>query len=103
MLGLLIDTEIDWVAYMEQVAQYLGGERNYEAIKGGTGSLVYPAAHVYTYSVLYKLTDGGKNILLAQGLFAGVYMVALGVVMACYRKAGVSCNHHQPTNLLVVR
>ena len=27
--SLLIDTEIDWVAYMEQVEIYLSGERDY--------------------------------------------------------------------------
>jgi ALG3 protein len=35
------DTEIDWKAYMEQVAQFLQGERNYAVIKGGTGPLWY--------------------------------------------------------------
>jgi len=37
----LADTEIDWKAYMEQVEQYLAGERNYALIKGGTGPLWY--------------------------------------------------------------
>ncbi|KYK59123.1 Glycosyltransferase, ALG3 [Drechmeria coniospora] len=80
-------TEIDWVAYMEQVAQFVAGERDYSSIKGGTGPLVYPAAHVYTYTGLYYLTDGGKNILLAQQLFAILYMATLALVMLCYRQA----------------
>ncbi|KAL8720193.1 MAG: hypothetical protein Q9225_002923 [Loekoesia sp. 1 TL-2023] len=80
-------TEIDWEAYMQQVSQYLNGERDYALIKGGTGPLVYPAAHVYIYSILYKLTDGGKNILLAQAIFAWLYLGTLTVVMACYRMA----------------
>ncbi|KAL8944314.1 MAG: hypothetical protein Q9216_000498 [Gyalolechia sp. 2 TL-2023] len=80
-------TEIDWEAYMQQVSQYLNGERDYTLIKGGTGPLVYPAAHVYIYSVLYRLTDGGKNILLAQAMFAWLYLGILTVVMACYRMA----------------
>ncbi|KAI4204223.1 MAG: hypothetical protein LQ346_001638 [Caloplaca aetnensis] len=80
-------TEIDWEAYMQQISQYLDGERDYTLIKGGTGPLVYPAAHVYIYSILYKLTDGGKNILLAQAIFAWLYLGILSVVMACYRKA----------------
>ncbi|RDW69607.1 putative glycosyltransferase family 58 protein [Coleophoma cylindrospora] len=80
-------TEIDWKAYMEQVEQYHAGERDYTQIKGGTGPLVYPAAHVYIYSALYKITDHGTNILLAQGIFGGLYLCTLAVVMACYRQA----------------
>ncbi|KAL8930910.1 MAG: hypothetical protein Q9208_000011 [Pyrenodesmia sp. 3 TL-2023] len=80
-------TEIDWEAYMQQVSQYHNGERDYTLIKGATGPLVYPAAHVYIYSILHKLTDGGKNILLAQAIFAWLYLGTLTVVMACYRKA----------------
>lgn len=85
----MADTEIDWEAYMEQASQYLNGERDYTMIKGGTGPLVYPAFHVYIYSVLYKLTDEGKNIFLAQAIFAWWYMAILMLVMACYRKARV--------------
>ncbi|KAG7109502.1 hypothetical protein HYQ45_017851 [Verticillium longisporum] len=55
-------TEIDWVAYMEQIGQIVAGERDYSKIKGGTGPLVYPAAHVYTYTGLYYLTDEGTNV-----------------------------------------
>ncbi|KAK0643875.1 glycosyltransferase family 58 protein [Cercophora newfieldiana] len=80
-------TEIDWVAYMEQISQFLSGERDYTKIRGGTGPLVYPAAHVYTYTGLYHLTDEGKNIFFAQQLFALLYLTTLTVVMACYWKA----------------
>lgn len=86
----MADTEIDWKAYMEQVAQYLAGERDYTAIKGGTGPLVYPAGHVYIYSFLYEVTDRGRNILRAQWLFAGLYLATLLVVMLCYREARVT-------------
>lgn len=89
MDGFAIDTEIDWKAYMEQVSQFVSGEHDYTKIKGGTGPLVYPAAHVYTYTVLYYLTDKGKDIFLAQQLFAVLYIVTLAVVMACYWKAKV--------------
>ncbi|EKG13022.1 Glycosyltransferase ALG3 [Macrophomina phaseolina MS6] len=82
-------TEIDWKAYMEQVAQYLAGERDYTRIKGGTGPLVYPGAHVYIYRGLYSLTDEGRDIRLAQIIFAGLYVAVLTIVMACYRLAKV--------------
>ena len=84
------DTEIDWRAYMEQVALYTKGERDYTKIRGGTGPLVYPAAHVYIYRILYGLTDGGVNIRLAQYVFGILYLATLSVVMACYRQAKVS-------------
>ena len=77
---------------MQQVAQYLGGERDYTLIKGGTGPLVYPAAHVYIYTALYYITDQGREIARAQVLFAALYIGVLGVVMACYRMAQVCLN-----------
>lgn len=77
---------------MQQVEQYLGGERDYMLIKGTTGPLVYPAAHVYIYSGLYHITDGGKDIRKAQIIFAGLYLGVLSLVMACYRKAKVLLN-----------
>ncbi|RFU80236.1 dol-p-man:man5 c2-pp-dol alpha-1,3-mannosyltransferase [Trichoderma arundinaceum] len=82
-------TEIDWMAYMEQIAQFVDGERDYPKMEGGTGPLVYPAAHVYIYTGLYYLTDNGTNIFLAQQLFAALYMATLGLVMLCYWKAKV--------------
>lgn len=85
----LIDTEIDWVAYMEHIDQYVSGERDYTKFEGGTGPLVYPAAHVYIYTGLYYLTNKGKDIFLAQQLFGGLYLITLAVVMACYWKAKV--------------
>lgn len=74
---------------MQQISQYVSGERDYSKIEGGTGPLVYPAAHVYTYTGLYRLTSEGKNILLAQQLFTVLYMATLAVVMLCYWKAKV--------------
>ena len=84
------DTEIDWQAYMQQVALFLAGERDYTLLKGGTGPLVYPAAHVYIYSALYYVTDEGRDIRRAQLIFAGVYLGTLGAVMGVYRNAKVS-------------
>jgi alpha-1,3-mannosyltransferase len=74
---------------MEQVKQYDNGERDYMQIKGGTGPLVYPAAHVYVYWALYHITDKGTNILLAQRMFGVLYLSTLSIVMACYRRAKV--------------
>jgi alpha-1,3-mannosyltransferase len=67
-----IDTEIDWKAYMEQIEQYLAGERD-----------------VYIYYVLYHVTNKGTDILMAQRIFALVYLGTLAIVMACYRRAKV--------------
>ena len=36
-------TEIDWVAYMQEVTTYQSGERDYINIRGDTGPIVYPA------------------------------------------------------------
>ena len=66
-LTLLSDTEIDWVAYMEEVAGPMkDGVWDYTKLEGGTGPLVYPAGFVWIYSALYWLTSGGANIKLAQ-------------------------------------
>lgn len=45
------DTEIDWVAYMQEVEGFLDGERNYFNLRGDTGPLVYPAGFLYAYAV----------------------------------------------------
>lgn len=91
--GLIVQkipyTEIDWVAYMQQIEKYRAGERDYSKILGQTGPLVYGASHVYIYDALYMLTDRGRNIFGAQCLFLVVYLATLGTVMACYRKAKV--------------
>ena len=77
-------TEVDWKAYMQEVAGFLEGERNYEKIKGDTGPCVYPAGFLYVFSVLYWVTDQGRNILLAQGIFGVLYLVNLAVVVSLY-------------------
>ncbi|KAK5133689.1 hypothetical protein LTR08_007443 [Meristemomyces frigidus] len=80
-------TEIDWKAYMQQVSQYIGGERDYVKLYGDTGPLVYPAAHVYVYRLLHYLTDEGRDVRLAQYMFIGLYLATLAMVMQCYRQA----------------
>ncbi|KAH7130382.1 Lethal(2)neighbour of Tid protein [Dendryphion nanum] len=91
--GVVIETipytEIDWKTYMEQIEIYLKGERDYKNITGGTGPLVYPAAHVFIYRILHKLTDAGRDIQMAQYIFALVYLLTVATVMQCYRAAKV--------------
>lgn len=88
LLTDITDTEIDWTTYMEQVSQYISGERDYTLIKGSTGPLVYPAAHVYIYTLLYHLTNQGRDILLGQVLFVILYLTTLAVVVTCYARSG---------------
>ncbi|GAO46345.1 hypothetical protein G7K_0577-t1 [Saitoella complicata NRRL Y-17804] len=72
---------------MTQVSQFLAGERDYSLIKGGTGPLVYPAGHVYVYTALFKITNGGNDVFAAQVIFTALYLTTLALVMACYRRA----------------
>ncbi|KAI8891196.1 glycosyltransferase family 58 protein [Backusella circina FSU 941] len=80
-------TEIDWVAYMQEVGGFISGERDYTKLKGDTGPLVYPAGFVYIYSALYYLTDKGSNIRLAQYFFEGLYLLNQATVFAIYKKS----------------
>ena len=74
---------------MQQVAQYISGERDYVKLYGDTGPLVYPAAHVYIYRFLYAITGQGRDIRIGQYVFIGVYLASLGLVMQCYRRVRV--------------
>ena len=56
-------TEIDWVAYMQEVTGFMSGQTDYLQLYGDTGPLVYPAGFVYIYSILRHLTEQGTNIL----------------------------------------
>lgn len=80
-----IDTEIDWSTYMEQVSVFVNGSREYSEIKGSTGPCVYPAGHLYFFSILYFLTNQGTSILKAQFIFLLIYMVNGLMVMEIYR------------------
>ncbi|KAH9376873.1 hypothetical protein HPB48_002811 [Haemaphysalis longicornis] len=79
-------TEIDWKAYMQEVEGVLNGTFDYAQLKGDTGPLVYPAGFVYIFAALYYVTDQGRNIVLAQYLYAGLYLVTLCVVFSLYNK-----------------
>eukprot|EP00898_Chlorokybus_atmophyticus_P006045 jgi/Chlat1/6441/Chrsp45S09065 len=75
-------TEIDWEAYMSQVAQYSKGERDYAKIRGGTGPIVYPAGFVHIYAWLRDVTGG--QVFPAQVLFSALYIFELATVFMIY-------------------
>jgi alpha-1,3-mannosyltransferase len=88
-------TEIDWIAYMQEVEGWLKGELNYYNLKGDTGPLVYPAVFLYIFGALHQVTNGGTNIRLAQWIFAGIYIINLIVVFAIY----ISCGEELVVNV----
>lgn len=80
-------TKIDWDAYMSQVNGFLGGERDYNNLKGDTGPLVYPAGFLYIYSSFLYLTGG--HVYPAQILFGFLYIINLAIVLFIYVKTDV--------------
>lgn len=80
-------TEIDWIAYMHEVEGVTNGTFDYTKLKGDTGPLVYPAGFVYIFMILYYITEHGKNIRLAQYIFAGLYILLLYLVFRIYCKS----------------
>lgn len=77
-------TEIDWIAYMQEVEGVINGTLDYSKLQGDTGPLVYPAGFVYVYSILYFITGYGKNIRVAQYLFVLIYLITLYLVYRIY-------------------
>lgn len=73
-------TEIDFSTYLQQARIFLAGERDYALIKGDTGPCVYPAGHLYAYTLLNYVTDGGQYLERAQWFFAGIYVATLALV-----------------------
>jgi alpha-1,3-mannosyltransferase len=73
-------TEIDWIAYMQEVEGVTNGTYDYSLLKGDTGPLVYPAGFVWIYTGLYYATNLGKNIKLAQCFFAVLYLAFMALV-----------------------
>lgn len=69
---------------MEEVEGFLEGERDYTKIIGNTGPLVYPAGFLYVFTGLRALTDNGTNIVAAQLIFAGIYIINLVVILLLY-------------------
>ncbi|GAA5822603.1 hypothetical protein JCM3770_000615 [Rhodotorula araucariae] len=80
-------TEIDFSTYLQQAQAFVSGARDYSLMKGDSGPAYYPALHIYAYSALSWLTEGGKELQRAQWAFAGVYVATLAVVMlGIYRR-----------------
>jgi alpha-1,3-mannosyltransferase len=85
---------------MQQIEQFLGGERDYAMIKGSTGPLwysyyvyrdngSYPAGHVWIYTALYKITSKGHDIFAAQVVFMVIYLITLAITLSVYKSAKV--------------
>ncbi|KAG8284777.1 lethal(2)neighbour of tid protein [Homalodisca vitripennis] len=79
-------TEIDWIAYMQEVEGVVNGTFDYSKLKGDTGPLVYPGGFLYVFGALYFITGHGSNIRLAQYIFAGFYLILLVSVFVIYNK-----------------
>lgn len=93
-------TEIDWVAYMQEVTTYQHGERDYVNIRGDTGPLVYPAGFLYLYSFLKYIATksidipddslglGGSTspdaIRIIQWAFVFLYVLNAAIVLMLY-------------------
>mmetsp|Transcript_4985 Transcript_4985/g.7617 ORF Transcript_4985/g.7617 Transcript_4985/m.7617 type:complete len:458 (-) Transcript_4985:22-1395(-) len=92
-------TEIDWIAYMQEVTTYQNGERDYTNIRGDTGPLVYPAGFLYLYGFFKDIatrsidaTDptglGGSTspeaIRIIQWVFVVLYVINSAVVLMLY-------------------
>ncbi|CAH8556785.1 dolichyl-P-Man:Man(5)GlcNAc(2)-PP-dolichol alpha-1,3-mannosyltransferase, variant 2 [Schistosoma haematobium] len=78
-------TEIDWVAYMQQVSGFINGTLDYDKLEGQTGPCVYPAGHLYVYTFLHWLSGGGSLIRNAQFVFLGLYITTLVLIFNIYR------------------
>jgi alpha-1,3-mannosyltransferase len=105
-------TEIDWVAYMQEVTTYQAGERDYVNIEGNTGPLVYPAGFLYLYEWCKLVAANGMGgsdeselagstspeaIRKAQWLFVALYLFNACIVLVLYHEVllGMRRRHEQ--------
>ena len=80
-------TEIDWVAYMQEVEPVIkNGSYDYYDLKGDTGPLVYPAGFVWVFSAFYLATDQGTDIQRAQHIYVMLYLLMLTLVFCILMK-----------------
>ena len=101
-------TEIDWVAYMQEVTSWQDGERDYLKIRGDTGPLVYPAGFLYLYGMLKWLAgEDGSDIRTIQNAFAALYVTNAAVILSIYTIVARSLcegrNRHGPYSNLVLK
>lgn len=82
-------TEIDWVAYMQEVKYFLDGELNYYNIRGDTGPLVYPAGFLYVFSIFYYVTNNGLDIRTGQYIFTLIYVGMIITTLLIYKQGEV--------------
>ena len=76
-------TEIDWIAYMQEVDfWWIDGEYDYMNIYGNTGPLVYPAGFLYLFRGLQVITN--REIPQAQLVFLGFYIATQAVILKLY-------------------
>ena len=72
------------------------GERDYKAIEGDTGPIVYPAGHLYAYSILHWLSNHG-SIGAAQIIFGTLYLINQVILQpACISRSGIPISGHMP-------
>eukprot|EP01127_Copromyxa_protea_P001454 TRINITY_DN1143_c0_g5_i2.p1 TRINITY_DN1143_c0_g5~~TRINITY_DN1143_c0_g5_i2.p1 ORF type:complete len:405 (+),score=45.95 TRINITY_DN1143_c0_g5_i2:166-1215(+) len=72
---------------MDEVEGVYNGTYDYTQLKGDTGPLVYPGGFVVVYYLLYLITDFGKDILLGQYLFMGLYLAVAAIVLVLYKQS----------------
>ncbi|KAG8986701.1 dolichyl-P-Man:Man(5)GlcNAc(2)-PP-dolichol alpha-1,3-mannosyltransferase, partial [Tulasnella sp. 427] len=90
-------TEIDYETYIEHIAVFAKGERDYSLITGPSGPLVYPAGHVWIHWVLRHFTadrnTGAILIRTAQQIYGVLYLWTLLVACRVYQQAGTMPNY----------
>jgi alpha-1,3-mannosyltransferase len=82
-------TDIDWSTYIAQVSQVSSGVRKYTDIEGPTGPIVYPAGHVWFYTLLSRFTLNGEKVAFAQIAFTLLYFSALLITIKINRLTNV--------------
>ena len=80
-------TEIDWIAYGEEVDGFFKfKEYDYRKLGGHTGPLVYPAGFVYCYGFIRWIT--GEEVRNAQVLFAFLYVFNQWLALRILQRSG---------------